>query len=145
MLHVIVCRVMASVCGACLTHHVPAILSIGPDLQRQYFCNPLSNVSNVTVPATLQALPSIEDQDGAFTRDLVISNNTIDAVFGGVFVGCLTAAGQVPCPARGHSNLTVAANLIQNAATLPLLLTSARTVSVAGNVFRCVPFSHASR
>ncbi|KAK9917616.1 hypothetical protein WJX75_006524 [Coccomyxa subellipsoidea] len=86
----------------------------------------------------IQALPSIEGQDGAFTRDLVISNNTIDAVFGGVFVGCLTAAGQVPCPARGHSNLTIAANLIQNAATMPLLLTSARTVSVVGNVFRSV-------
>lgn len=75
----------------------------------------------------------------------MISNNTIVAVFGGVFVGCLTAAGQMPCPARGHSNLTVAANLIQNAATLPLLLTSARTVSVVGNVFRCLSFSHASR
>ncbi len=88
----------------------------------------------------MQALPSVAGRgDGAFTRDLLITNNTIDAVFGGVVVGCLEAAGQAPCPARGHSNLTIAANLIQNAATLPLLLTSARGISIVGNVFRCVP------
>lgn len=69
----------------------------------------------------------------------MLANNTIDAVFGGVLVGCLAAAGEVPCPARGHANVTVSNNLIGNAASLPLLVTSARGVSVAGNVFRRVP------
>lgn len=68
-----------------------------------------------------------------------MANNTVDAIFGGVVVGCLTDSEQMPCQAHGHSNLTIADNLIQNSAVLPLLVTSARGVSIAGNVFRCVP------
>lgn len=60
----------------------------------------------------MQAVPGQHRQGrgGASSGNLTLANNTIDAVFGGIFIGCLDAAA-APCRARGHANITVIGNL----------------------------------
>lgn len=72
---------------------------------------------------------------GGYASGLVLAHNTIDAVFGGVQLACLDQYF-APCEFPGHSDVAMTGNLIEHAAALPMLVTSADGIFVSGNVFK---------
>ena len=87
-------------------------------------------------------MPDLSWLEADWVQDLVIANNTVDASYGGIFVGLIRGndmgSGRYP----NHANVSITGNTIVNASAVPLLVTSAHDVIIGGNTVQdclCAP------
>ncbi|KAK9918085.1 hypothetical protein WJX75_001097 [Coccomyxa subellipsoidea] len=88
----------------------------------------------------IEVNPQYNGRESGFVHDLVIRNNTIDSLGQGIWVGGSQSTSADPTPFHHNSNIVIEGNYIAHSWRTPLIVTSARQVSVCGNTLRnCLP------
>lgn len=84
----------------------------------------------------LQVMPDISWLEADWVQDLEITNNTVDATYGGIFVGLIRPNDMGSGRYLNHANVSILGNTIINASYAPVLVTSAHDLVVGGNTIQ---------
>ncbi len=91
---------------------------------------------SVTFLWAMQVMPETAWQEADWVSNLNISNNTVDANFGGIFVGLIRPNNLGSGQFLNHANVSILGNTVANASYAPIMITSTQGVVIGNNTIR---------